>query len=243
MAWVRQAVALAHQARHVAQIKVRQPLSRLIVEQPQERMLRDSVVQLMKAELNVEAVEVVDTLEGLSDKRPAPNFRSLGPRLGPRAQVASEWIRRQSAFDLRERLAGGSVNVDVDGESLELEVEDVVYETVMPDHFAMAEEGGVRVALDTRLDPVLRTQGTVRELTHRLQLARKNAGFEVTDRIRVTFDADASLTALMAEYHEEIAEEVLAVSLAQGQPVVGEYTERITFDGLSVSVGMTRVTQ
>jgi len=241
MAWVRQTVALGHQARNQAQIKVRQPLARAIVEGKTDVERSEELIQLIRTELNVEAVEALITLDELFEETPTPNFRTLGPRLGPLGSKAAEWIRQQKAGDLRERSATGPFSIELDGESIELMPEDIGYEKVMPDHLVLSEEGGNRILLDTTLDERLRTKGLVRELTHRIQLARKNAGFEVSDRIAVTYQANKVLRALIEANRDEIAEEILAISVEEIASASSEYSEEIEFDGMSITVALTRI--
>ena len=240
MAWVRQTVALGHQARNQAQIKVRQPLARVVIEGKKDLELSDELVQLIRTELNVEAVESSNTLDELFEETPTPNFRTLGPRLGPLGPQAAKWIRQQKAVDVRERSASGPFAIELDGQSVELMPEDIRFEKTMPEHLVLSEEGGFRVLLDTTLDERLRMKGSVRELTHRIQMARKNAGFEVTDRIAMTYQADEALGLLIEENCDEIAEEILAISVEETADTSAEYSETIEFDGMSITVALTR---
>jgi len=240
MAGVRQVVALGHQARNQAQIKVRQPLARAIIERDAGQPMSEQLVQLICTELNVETVEIRTTLDELFEDSPMPNFRTLGPRLGSQGKAAGDWIRQQSAEDIASWFAEGSHTVVLNGASVELKAEDIVYEKVMPSHLVLSEEAGNRILLDTALDERLRRKGLVRELTHRIQMARKNADFDVTDRIDVMYCADESLQTLVAAHRAEIAEEILAVSVQQAEVATGEYTETIEFDGMSITVALTR---
>jgi len=240
MDWVRQAVALGHQARNQAQIKVRQPLAQAVVAREQEQPLSESLSELIRTELNVESVEVLASLDALSEETASPNFRTLGPRLGPMGPKAAAWIKEQEAAELRARSADGPFTVTLDGETVELMPDDIAFDASMPKHLARAEDGGVQVVLDTRIDDALRTKGLVRELTHRIQLARKNADFDVTDRIDVVYHADETLSDLVDAYRDEIADEILAVSLEERDDVRGESIEDIEFDGMSIRVGLTR---
>jgi len=240
MASVRQTVALGHQARNQAQIRVRQPLVRVIIEGKKDVELSNELLQLIRTELNVEAVESLATLDKLFEETPTPNFRTLGPRLGPLGPKAAEWIRQQKALDLRERSATGAFTIELDGQSVELMPDDIDFEKTMPEHLVLSEEGGFRVLLDTTMDERLRMKGLVRELTHRIQLARKNAGFEVTDRIAMTYQADEVLGLLIEENRDEIAEEILATSVEETSDTSGEHSETIEFDGMSIIVALTR---
>lgn len=241
MSRVRQIVALGHQARNQAQIKVRQPLPRAVVEADAAGAMADELAALIRIELNVETVETCASFDDLSEEIPVPNFRTLGPRLGPLGNKAGAWIREQQAADLRSQFQSGSIAVTVDGTSVDLVAEDVVFDRVLSSHLILSEEGGKRVVLDTMLDDRLRAKGWVRELTHRIQMARKNAGFEVTDRIAMTYQADEALGALVDANRDEIAEEILAVSVEVDGSSSGDYRETIEFDGMSMIVDLTRV--
>ena len=241
MAWVRQAVALGHKARNQAQIKVRQPLARVVVESKEDLTLSEELLQLIRTELNVEAVEALTVLDELFEEVPTPNFRTLGPRLGPMGTKAADWIRHQDALELHERSASGPFTIELEGQPVELMPDDISYGKAMPSHLVLSEEGDNRVILDTTLDDRLRTKGSVRELTHRIQIARKNAGFEVTDRIVMAYQADEVLKTLVDANRDEIAEEILAVSVEELEDPSGEYSEEIEFDGMSIAVALTRV--
>jgi isoleucyl-tRNA synthetase len=240
MTWVRQAVALGHQARNQAQIKVRQPRVRAIIERKGEQALSESLLDLIRTELNVETVEILATLDDLFEETPGPNFRTLGPRLGSLGPKAAEWIRRQDAGELRERAASGTIEIELDGRPVELQPEDILYDKTMPVHLVLSEEAGTRLVLDTSLDERLRIKGLVRELTHRIQLARKNADFDVTDRVALSYRADDRLKQLIESYRDEIAEEVLAISIDAVDSPSGEHVEAIEFDELAVTIALTR---
>lgn len=240
MAKVRQTVALGHQARNQAQIKVRQPLARAVIEGKAAEQLPEELTQLIRIELNVETVETLTTLDELFEEAPMPNFRTLGPRLGSLGNAAGNWIRQQSAVELKDRLAEGSFTIELNGVSVELRSEDIAYEKVMPSHLVLSEEAGTKVILDTTLDDQLRAKGWVRELTHRIQMARKNAAFDVTDRIAMTYCADDALKVLVDANRGEIAEEILAVSVIEADSAAGEYSETIEFGGMSITVALTR---
>lgn len=243
MAKVRQTVALGHQARNQAQIKVRQPLARAVIEAKADEQLSEDLIQLIRIELNVERVETLSTLDDLFEESPIPNFRTLGPRLGSKGNRAGNWIRQQTAADLHHRLAEGPFTIELEDASVEIRSEDVSYEKVMPPHLALSEEGGAKVLLDTTMDESLRAKGWVRELTHRIQMARKNAAFDVTDRVAMSYCADDALKVLVEAHRDEIAEEILAVSVTETDSAKGEYCETIEFGGMTISVALTRISE
>jgi len=241
MAFARRVVALGHQARNQAQVRVRQPLARVVVRNPKAGALSDAVAGLIEVELNVEAVEPVEGLETFFDEVAVPNFRSLGPRLGPKGQQVGEWIKAQDAASLREQLAGGSFAVEIDGESTEIVVDDVVFEAALAEKWVGGAEGDCQILLNVEIDERLRERGRVRELTHRIQLARKKAGFEVTDRIELAYEASASLREVVETNRDEIAAEVLATTIAEGVSDGAEHTAILDLDGDSITIALSRL--
>ena len=211
MATARAIAALGHQARNEAQTKVRQPLAALVVESDP---LPADVDMLLCGELNVGAIEWVASLDDRLDPSVAPNFRTLGPRVGAHMQGVAEWIKAQPAKDLQQKLAAhGSVDATVDGVQLTLEAEDVLLGSTVPEGFVSVQQGGIRLLLDVRLTDDLVEQGWVRELAHRIQLLRKEAGFDVTDRIELGYDNGSPVAEVVAKYRDALADEVLASSI------------------------------
>jgi len=241
MAFARSIVALGHQARNQAQIRVRQPLARIVIEGGKGKQLSDAVAGLIKAELNVDRVEQTDALETFFGEVPVPNFRSLGPRLGPKGQAVGNWIREQTAEELREQSQHGAIQVEIQGEAIEILADDIAYEKALTAEWVDGEESGCRILLNVGIDEALRERGQVREITHRIQLARKAAGFDVTDRINLGYEADRSIREVIKAHREEIASEVLAVSIVEGVLEEVEHTEAVDLDGVSMTVGLARV--
>jgi len=252
----RRIVSLGHQARNQAQVKVRQPLSRVIVSAEEatsltetslteasltEEGLTEEVVALIDTELNVEKVELVPDLSGYFTETPTPNFRTLGPRLGAQAQRGAGWIKAQSAESIREALSAGAVTVNIDGDKIKINTDDVIFEAELPERFVLVEEGGTRLLLDTQIDDRLREMGWVREIAHRVQVLRKEAGFDVTDRIVLSYEADETTAQVMANNREAIASEVLATSIEDNIGGGQEIEREFELDGATLKVGLRRV--
>ncbi len=212
MALARSIAALGHQARHVAQVKVRQPLAGIVVERA-DVALSDEVRALIEQELNVKRLEIVADASAYSTVSSQPNFRTLGPRLGSLGPQAAGWIKAQPAASLRSALARGPIEVDLGAQRVEIRPEDVAYSSSLAEGFVEASSGADRVLLDVRMDEELRRQGAFREVAHRVQVARKEAGFDVTDRIILCYEANPELAAILAENEAELAAEVLATEV------------------------------
>lgn len=239
MKLARQVAALGHQARNQAQIRVRQPLARVVVRTEQST-LSGEVRELIASELNVEDVVLAASFDEYAVERLVPNFRSLGPRLGALGQQAAAWIRTHGTAEFRQSLLAGPVTVEVDGTPVEFVAEDVQVATALPEGLVEAGEGADRVLLDVRLSDDLVRKGLVREVMHRIQLARKAAGFDVTDRIILGYEADGLLDEVLAANEDDVAAEVLAVGITRGMEGTFEHTETFALDQGSVTIGVSR---
>jgi isoleucyl-tRNA synthetase len=198
IAEVRQVVELGRQARGDAGLKLRQPLRRVYVRGARRAQAHaDEIAE----ELRVKDVRFD---EGpVASARLLPNLPRLGPRLGPKVRQIREALERGDV----EELGGGRLRVA--GE--ELDPDDVIRgERVELEGWALAEDDGVSIALDTALDPELEVEGRVLDLIHRLNSMRKDAGLELTDRIVVTLPEDH---ADLLEHADRIKQEVLAVEI------------------------------
>jgi len=219
--------ALGHQARNAAQIRVRQPLARAVVVRADVAM-SDAVRALVVQELNVQQLDVVSDAGSFEDMSAQPNFKALGPRLGSAGQKVAAWIRTQPAASLRDALAQGPLDVEIEGNALQILPSDVTYVSALADGFVEAASGSERVLLDVRLTDDLRRQGTFREVAHRIQLARKEAGFDVTDRVVLAYKAGSELGKVLEENEEELAAEVLAAEVRHA--VTGKWPYRTTIE-------------
>lgn len=243
MALARKIVSLGHKARNQVQFKVRQPLSRALLEVAsavEDARLRDEILDLVKAELNVESLEVVPALDPHLQEVVTPNFSTLGPRLGPLAEKAAEWIKKQPASDLRQALASGNVVVELADERVEINDGDVVFESAVPNGFILVEEDELRFLLNANLDEALREKGLVREFVHQLQLLRKEAGFEVTDRVTIGYASDAKMAKVLERHREVIASEVLALEVDPTLAQDYETQKEIVLAGTVINVGLSR---
>ena len=213
----RRLVALGRAARTDAKVKVRQPLSRALVLHPGVALGPDVVAEIA-TELNVKAVDDVDTLSGLMSWTIVPNFRALGPRLGPRVNEVKAALAEADGSALQRQLETDGY-IEVAGERLT--ADDVEVRAARHEAFALAEEGGWAVALDLELDDDLRREGLAREIVRGINDLRKEMGLAVSDRIALTIEADGAVGEAVAAHRDYIAAEVLAVELELGAAGAG----------------------
>ncbi len=209
MAAVRRLVALGRAARTDAKAKTRQPLRRALLLHPGVE-LDDEVRHEIASELNVKALEDVDTVSDLMTWTVLPNFRVLGPRLGPQVNDVKAALAAADGSDLKRQLDDIGW-VEVAGHHIRRDDVDVRAERHAA--FGLAEEAGWAVALDLELDDDLRSEGTARELVRIINDLRKAAGFAIADRIRLRISAGPLAAAALRAHHTWISDEVLAVSL------------------------------
>jgi isoleucyl-tRNA synthetase len=196
-------------------IKVRQPLQKIMIpidsqEQKDEIM---AVAELIKSEVNVKSVEVLEDASGILVKQIKPNFKVLGPRFGQDMKAIAQLINGLGAEDIKKIEQNGSLDVEVNGKSITLELSDVEITSKDIEGWLVASSGAVTVALDVTLTEELKKEGIARELVNRIQNLRKDSGFELTDRISVQFQKDAQIENAIETNLEYIKTETLTNKL------------------------------
>jgi isoleucyl-tRNA synthetase len=236
MALVRGVVGLGRGLRRTHAVRVRQPLPSLIVvsHDPAVRAAVDAHSDLIADELNVKLVATSDDERAHAHLSAKPNYRRLGPRLGPRMKEVAKAVESLDEATLALLLAGKSITVA--GESLSLD--DVVVARRPRPGVVVAADDRLSVALDTTVTPTLAREGLVREVVKVVQGLRRSAGLEVSDRITLSWTSDsARIREAMAEHGDWLAGEVLAVALAPLPPGAGDSFE---VDGETIEVAIAR---
>jgi isoleucyl-tRNA synthetase len=233
----RRLVALGREARTDAKVRVRQPLRRALLLHPGAD-LSEEVRAEVADELNVHSLQEIESLGGLLRWTVVPNFRALGPRLGPKVRDVKEALATADGSQLAASLETDGF-VEVAGERLK--AEDVEVRAERSPDVALAREGSWAVALDLELDDELEREGTARELVRALNDHRKEVGLAIADRVRLTLaPSGPRVRAAMAASGDDVAAEVLAVerSVVDEAPA-GAAT--IEVDGEPVAVLLERV--
>jgi len=237
----RAVVALGHSARAASGVRVRQPLGALRLRRAGGGSLADdpAVEAELRAqvldELNVKSLEAIPDASSLVERTLRPLLPVIGPRRGA-AVGAIMAAARNGEWEARPdgRVVAGGVTLEPD--------EFELVARARPGH-AVAEEGDLLVALDTTLTPELEAEGMAREVAHRLQGLRKEAGYEISDRIEVAVSGDAGLLATLEPHRAWLADELLATSVAIG-PAAGlddpDHTETVEMDGGRLALSVRR---
>lgn len=242
MALVLAAVGLGRSVRAAHDLRVRQPLARVLIKAAEaadgERLRAEELQRLIREELNVKAVEVVDQAD-FRELAAKANFKKLGPRLGKRMKAVGAAIAGLDEAALLAFEASGTLTVEVDGEALELDRDDVELVETGREGYAVAGDGRLVLALDTALDEALVTEGRAREIVNRLQNRRKAAGLDVADRVVIQLAGAPELVAAAETHRELLLGECLGTALELRQ-APGEGGESHDVDGLDLWVDVTR---
>ncbi|WP_431782257.1 isoleucine--tRNA ligase [Streptomyces chumphonensis] len=212
MLLVRRLVELGRATRAESGVKTRQPLSRALVAAQGFELLDDDLRAQIAEELNVSRLASLGEVGGsLVDTTAKANFRALGRRFGKRTQPVAAAIAAADAAELSAALRAGTAEVTVDGERVGLTPEEVIITETPREGWSVASDSGATVALDLEITPELERAGLARDVIRLVQTQRKESGFDVSDRIALTWSARTPEAAeALREHMGLIAEEVLA---------------------------------
>ena len=231
MALAQKATSLVLALRRKVNIKVRQPLGKMVIPVLSEkfRTQLEQVKNLVLTEVNVKEAEFISDTAGIITKKIKPNFRSLGKKYGPRMkEIAGAFAGMEQSVISAIEMAG-TYTLALAGGPVELVPEDYEISSEDMPGWLVASEGQLTIALDVEVTESLRREGTARELINRIQNIRKDNGFDVTDKVDVviiaTGDALQEITASLEEYKDFIASQTLALSIGLSQDGDGSEVE------------------
>ncbi|HEY8106876.1 MAG TPA: isoleucine--tRNA ligase [Gemmatimonadales bacterium] len=239
---IRRLASLARAARDDANIRVRQPLQRMRIAVPAavRGPAFDQLLELLRLEVNVKAVEVVSSDTDLVRLRARPNFRSLGKRFGKRTPDVAAAAGQLGQAQLRALETGESLSLELDGETITYLPDDLTIEREVTSDWIVKTDGPYVVALDPVIDDALKSEGFAREVINRVQRLRKEAGYEYTTRIHLWIDGDRVGDALRPHV-AFIEAETLARCLELGaRAVAPDLEQALEIDGLRVVLGVRR---
>ena len=201
--------------RQKEKIRVRQPLHKIMIPvlDQQQRDEIEAVADLIKSEVNVKEIELLDDNSGILIKQIKPNFKVLGPRFGKDMKRVAKAVTELGQEDIKKIENLGEIMLDLDNKSIKLELECVEISSQDIDGWLVASYGQLTVALDITIDDELKKEGIARELVNRIQNIRKESGFEVTDMIDVKILKDGYVEVAVATNMEYIKTETLTITL------------------------------
>ncbi len=196
-------------------IKVRQPLQKVMIPvlDENQRAEIEAISDLVKAEVNVKEIELLDDASGILVKQIKPNFKALGPRFGKDMGLISKEIQGFSADQINQLDKQGTLDIVISGNNVTLSLEDVEITSQDIEGWLVANSNGITVALDITISEELKNEGIARELVNRIQNIRKDSGFEVTDKIKVQIKRDGILEDAVSKNEGYIKSETLTDEL------------------------------
>ncbi len=224
---VRTVVNAGRALRAERNLKIRQPLSRIIIvsNDEKQRAAINTGSQLIQDELNVKAIEFVTSAAELTSLKAEPNFKSLGPKFGKQANAVAGAIRALRAQQAQELEQHGVLEIDFETGKIKLATEDVNLVRQQAEGLTVSTEAGWTIALDTKLNDDLLAEGLARDFVNRVQNMRKDAGFEVTDRIAVRYEGSSRVHDAIQKLAHYIQQETLADRLGRAQ--AGEHLTHV----------------
>ena len=240
MALARQIVQLALLLRNRVGINVRQPLSRLLVVEANaaDREIVDTMKAIILEEVNIKSIEFVENSDGIVSRTAKANFKTLGPKLGKNMKKAAELIAWLSPAAVGELTSSGTLELRVNGSSIELSTDDVEIIHNEIDDWVVAQENGVTVAIDTEITQELLSQGCAREVINRIQSLRKALDLNLTDRIAVSMQGSKRIIKAVSDNLEIIKNETLSTQLLFEQSKTNQAVEHFTINDETVSISI-----
>lgn len=211
---VRDLVTLGRASREEAKIKVRQPLSEVIIDGKYKEIIGD-LTDLIKEELNVKDVRFEDNLSEYMEFELKPNFRVCGSILGSKVKDFGKYLRETDAKELLAKLNEGDVKLEIAGEETEIKKDYVEVKISAKEGFDVVMENNLFVILDTELNNELLNEGYVREFVSKIQQLRKKKDLEILDNIKITYKSDEEVEKALASEEEFIKTETLAKELVK----------------------------
>ena len=188
--------------------------------------------------MNIKSIEFVENSDGIVSRTAKANFKTLGPKLGKNMKKAAELIAGLSPAAVGELTSSGTLELRVNGSSIELSTDDVEIIHNEIDDWVVAQENGVTVAIDTEITQELLSQGCAREVINRIQSLRKALDLNLTDRIAVSMQGSKRIIKAVSDNLEIIKNETLSTQLLFEQSKTNQAVEHFTINDETVSISI-----
>jgi isoleucyl-tRNA synthetase len=235
-------VYLTRAMRAKANLKVRQPLKKIMVVVDKSK--RDALSYMREVildEVNIKELIVLDDDSEIVNKSAKANFKSIGPKFGKKVKTVAESIKLFTKEQIAKIESGNKVELNVDGEELSISPEDVEVVSSEIKGWVVESEEGVTVAIDTELSDELISEGLAREFVNRIQNMRKDAGFDVTDRIKIVFSGSKKLIDAINSFSSYVSNETLAEKLVAGENSNGGIQQDWKIGEFDCSIGIEKI--
>ncbi len=241
VALIRKIVSMGRSARNKVHIKVRQPLGQILVCLPAAAQVLDGLsINTILEELNIKKAQFVSTTDELYIYSLNPKFDRLGPKYGGLSRKIGEWIKGLAGKDVKDFVKTGSLKNNFGGTVVEITQEDVEIKKQETPNWVIIEEDNIVVAINTEVTEDLQAEGLVRELIHKIQLMRKEADFNLTDRIKIYYKSSDKLKNAINKNLDYLKNETLAVEVIESEDS-GEIHKELEINGIPARVGLSRI--
>ncbi len=224
MAVTMHAVSMGRALRSMFTIKTRQPLKafHLVTMNKDEKRVLFEMAEIIKEELNVKDLIFRENEEELVEYKAKPNYRVLGKELGKDMKNAAARIEELSMREIQSLLEGAVLSIDIGPRMLDITQESVVIQRIEKDNLKVLNEGSLTVAIDTEINEELKREGMVRDIVRGVQNLRKEAGLDVTDRIRISLGGSEETRLAVEDFQDYLMNETLAVAWEWGKKRAGQ---------------------
>lgn len=238
MQMAQDASSLILSIRKKVNIKVRQPLQKVMVPvlDANMKLQLEKIEDLIKSEVNVKEIEYITEGSGIISKKIKANFKTLGRRMGKKMKAVSAAIDNFKQKDIQSIESQGNYRLNLDGEDVELLLEDVIITAEDVPGWSVASNGNLTVALDIMISDELKQEGDAREFINRVQNIRKDKNFDLTDKIEVSVVKDDFITPVIHNYKEYICKELLANTINEVSSIDNGIDIDVNDHHLSISV-------
>ena len=219
---VRDLISLGRNAREEAKVQVRQPISEVINDSKNKKIIND-LVDLIKEELNVKEVVFEDNLSTYINFTIKPNFKEVGKILGPKIKEFQNCLTELDMDEINKLRNGENVVVKLSGEEFTVDSSMVDIRVEAKEGFNAADKGDDFIVLNTTLTNELINEGLARETVSKIQQIRKNNGFDIADRVKVFYEASDEYTNGISKFIDFIKDETLAVEFTKGNNLTDDY--------------------
>ncbi|HHW71192.1 MAG TPA: isoleucine--tRNA ligase, partial [Clostridiales bacterium] len=218
-------VSMGRAARNKSNLKIRQPLNTLYIYGKDVDAFTEDIAEVIKEELNIKELKYLDKIDEFISYNVKPNLVTVGPKYGKLIPKLYEILGSKGDEIARQVLEKGEIELDLDGEKVVLTEDDLLIDRGTKENFSMEQDSRITIILDTNLTDELIEEGYVRELVSKIQNMRKDAGFEVTDRIIFYYYGNDILENIIERNAEQIGAQTLTNKFVRGKKEEIEYTE------------------
>jgi len=237
-----QVVYLTRAMRAKNNLKVRQPLKRImVVVEKEKRDALDKMRDVILDEVNIKELIILNDDSEIVNKTCKANFKSIGPKFGKKVKQVAEEIKNFDKDQIKSLENGSSIEIIIDGETISIQKDDVEIISHEIEGWFVETQSGVTVAVDTELTQELIDEGLAREFINRIQNMRKDAGFEVTDKIMINFIGPKEFVQAINKFSDYISNETLAEKLTSDSELKESYNQDWQINGFDCKIFIKKV--